>query len=153
MLGLRKGPSAHVTAIAMVAARPGDEAVVVGADAAGLAAELARVTGLNGCTRVIDVDADARAAVERAAANAGSLVEFEAMTADRWPLDDASELRLGLSPSPKRPAHRPHLFERTAVAGAVGKQHEVAIARRIDPERRTREPDVAEGPGRHPRAA
>ena len=50
-------------------------------------------------------------------------------------------------------AARPHLLERSAAARAVGQQHEIPIARRIDPQRRAREADVAERRRRHARAA
>jgi SAM-dependent methyltransferase len=83
----------------MVAARSGDEAVVLGADVAGLAAELARVTGLNGRTVVVDASERARANVERASAKAGSLVEFEAMHDGRWPLADAVADVVVISPA------------------------------------------------------
>ena len=62
----------------MIGAKAGDRVVIAGADDADLAAEVARITGLNGQTTVVDPREDARAIVETAAANAGALVEFEA---------------------------------------------------------------------------
>ena len=48
---------------------------------------------------------------------------------------------------------RPHLIERAAAARAIGEQDEISIARRIDPQRRAGEADVAERRRRHLRAA
>jgi ubiquinone/menaquinone biosynthesis C-methylase UbiE len=58
-----------------------------GADAAALAAEIATMTGLNGRTVVVDVGAEARSRVERAAAKAGALVEFEWAPVTMLPLN------------------------------------------------------------------
>jgi ubiquinone/menaquinone biosynthesis C-methylase UbiE len=73
----RKGLSRHQTAIAMIGSKPGDRVLVVGAVDPALAAEVALVTGLNGTTTVCDPDPSARARVDAAAREAGSLVEFE----------------------------------------------------------------------------
>jgi len=78
------------TGFAMVGARAGDRVLVLGApgkEEAALAAEIAAITGLNGRTVVIDVGAEARARVERAAAKAGSLVEFEWAPVTMLPLN------------------------------------------------------------------
>ncbi len=65
-------------AVAMVGVKPGDKVIVLGADAPALAAAVARVTGLNGQTTVVDPRPDAKAVVEQAAARAGALLEFSA---------------------------------------------------------------------------
>lgn len=78
------------TATAMVGARPGDHVAVLGAPTAieaGLAAEVASVTGLNGRTLVVDVGSEARTRVETAAAKAGVLVEFEWAPVTMLPLN------------------------------------------------------------------
>jgi hypothetical protein len=59
----------------MIGAKAGDRVAFVGPGQAGLAAELALTTGLNGETLVIG-PAGLRAQFEAAAAHAGSLVEF-----------------------------------------------------------------------------
>jgi ubiquinone/menaquinone biosynthesis C-methylase UbiE len=85
----RKGLSPHHTALAMIGARAGDRVVVLGANDAGLAAEVALVTGLNGTTTVCGEDA-ARARVEDAAGDAGALVEFEAAPLSALPFENGS---------------------------------------------------------------
>jgi SAM-dependent methyltransferase len=60
----------------MIGAKAGDQVLMMGADDADLAAAVALVTGLNGRTLVVDARADRGAAIETAAANAGTLVEF-----------------------------------------------------------------------------
>ena len=61
--------------LAMVGAKPGNRVLVIGTRFPGLAAQLARATGLNGQTVVLGAEAD-RTAVEAAAASAGALIEF-----------------------------------------------------------------------------
>ncbi len=78
MKWLRSGASPWVGPMAMIGARAGDEVLVLGADDGALPAELARVTGLNGRTIVLDPEAGAERVVERAAQRAGTLVEFVA---------------------------------------------------------------------------
>jgi hypothetical protein len=72
---LRSIPS-HQTALAMVGAKAGQAVVFLGTADVELAAEVGRTTGLNGRTVVVADGATARVEVERAAANAGALVEF-----------------------------------------------------------------------------
>lgn len=84
---LKRGLPPHQTALAMIGARAGDQIMVVGAGAAALAAEVARITGLNGRTLVVDPDDAARERVERAAAEAGALVDFEVAAATSLPAD------------------------------------------------------------------
>jgi SAM-dependent methyltransferase len=67
----------HRTALAMIGVKAGNRIVVAGAAAPDLAAELARITGLNGQTLVVDSDASAVARVEAAAARAGALVDVK----------------------------------------------------------------------------
>ena len=74
---LRPGPSPHATGLAMIGARPGQQLLMVGAADPGLSAAIAGVTGLNGRTLVVDPAPGAQGAIERAAADAGTLVEFE----------------------------------------------------------------------------
>ncbi len=79
------------TGFAMVGPRAGDQVAVLGAptkDEASLAAEIAKTTGLNGRTLVVDVGPEARKRVESAAAKAGSLVEFEWAPVTMLPLGD-----------------------------------------------------------------
>ncbi len=71
----RQGPSPHQTALAMIGPKAGDRVFVTGRPEAALVAELAHVTGLNGQTTAACL-ADMRAAVETAAAAAGSLVDI-----------------------------------------------------------------------------
>ncbi len=87
MLKLRGGMSAHHTAVAMVGARGGDRVLVVGANDAGLAAELAQVTGLTGEVRVTDNASGAAAGVEAAVRKSGALVEFDEAPPTRLPYD------------------------------------------------------------------
>ena len=53
----------------------------------------------------------------------------------------------------KRAPDLPHLLERAAAARPVGQQHVVAVARRIDPQRRARVSDVSDRAGGHRRSA
>jgi SAM-dependent methyltransferase len=70
----RRSESKHQTALAMIGPKPGDRVLVGGQPAPALVAELARATGLNGQTTAACA-AEARHAVESAAATAGALVE------------------------------------------------------------------------------
>src|SRR5580765_1725101 len=77
MKWLRPGPPPHQTALAMIGAKAGQHVLIVGAADSGLAAAVAGVTGLNGRTLVIDPLPDAQRSIEAAAADAGTLVDFE----------------------------------------------------------------------------
>lgn len=77
----------HQTALAMIGARAGEQVVFLGAADATLAADVARVTGLNGRTVVADRTAAVRARVEQAAAKAGALVEFVEASITDMPFD------------------------------------------------------------------
>jgi ubiquinone/menaquinone biosynthesis C-methylase UbiE len=77
MRWLTPNPRPFQTALAMIGAKPGSQVLVVGAGDGRLAAAVAGVTGLNGRTLVIDPSAEAHVVVDRAAAEAGVLVEFE----------------------------------------------------------------------------
>ena len=79
--------SPHQTALAMIGVKPGASVVVIGAGNPALVAELARVTGLNGRTLVVDSE-HARDAVLAAAAKAGALVDFLPMSTTTVPVDD-----------------------------------------------------------------
>jgi ubiquinone/menaquinone biosynthesis C-methylase UbiE len=85
--GLRRGPSPHDTALAMVGVRAGDRVLVLGSADADLAAHIALVTGLNGSTTVADAAAGAAARVDAAAARAGALVEFANAAAGAVPFE------------------------------------------------------------------
>lgn len=83
----RSGLPPHQTALAMLGAKAGQAAVFLGSADPDLAAEIGRVTGLNGRTVVVD-DADrAETRVAAAAARAGALVEFENQSPSESGLD------------------------------------------------------------------
>ncbi len=83
----RSGLPPHQTALAMLGAKAGQAAVFLGSADTDLAAEIGRVTGLNGHTVVVD-DADrAETRVAAAAARAGALVEFEGRSPSESGLD------------------------------------------------------------------
>lgn len=84
---LREGPSPHRTAVAMVGARGGDRVLVVGTGDAGLATELAQLTGLTGEVRVADDAPDARAKIDAAVRRSGALVELAAAPPASLPFD------------------------------------------------------------------
>jgi ubiquinone/menaquinone biosynthesis C-methylase UbiE len=86
----RRGLSPHQTALAMIGVKPGDEVLVIGSGDAVLAAELARVTGLNGRLLVVDRADGAQARIDAAAARAGALVEFEDAPPTMLPIDPDS---------------------------------------------------------------
>ncbi len=77
MKWLRPGPPPHQTALAMIGAKAGQQVLMVGAADSRLAAAVAGITGLNGRTVVVDPSPDAQRSVDTAAADAGTLVEFE----------------------------------------------------------------------------
>lgn len=83
----------------MVGAKAGDSLVVIGATAFDLAAELAKVTGLNGQTVVVHPDPAARERVDAAAALVGALLEFRQGSPKNVPLDDGSQSVAVLSAS------------------------------------------------------
>ena len=72
---LRRTPP-HQLPLAMIGAKTADVVLVCGTRRPGLIAEIARITGLNGRTIAAGLS-EARAEVDAAAAEAGSLVEFE----------------------------------------------------------------------------
>ena len=82
---LRRTPPYQLP-LAMIGAKPADVVLVCGTRRPGLIAEIARITGLNGRT-IAAGPSEARAGVDAAAAEAGSLVEFE----------DDSQMAFGLS--------------------------------------------------------
>jgi SAM-dependent methyltransferase len=86
----RRSLSPQQTALAMIGARSADRIVVAGQPEPALAAELAGVTGLNGCTLVASASPEARDAIESAARRAGSLVEFDDTESTRLPGDPDS---------------------------------------------------------------
>lgn len=84
----RKGPSPYQTSLAMVGVKTGDRVLLAGAPEPELAAQLARLTGLNGQTVAANQPAPSRAAIESAAAAEGVLVEFADAPPERLPADD-----------------------------------------------------------------
>lgn len=90
MSWFNQGLPPHHTALAMVGAKAGDQVTIVGADDTALAAEIARVTALTGQTVVCADAAGADAQVNRAAADAGVLVEFIAAPPTALPFDAGS---------------------------------------------------------------
>jgi ubiquinone/menaquinone biosynthesis C-methylase UbiE len=87
MKWLRPGPPPHQTALAMIGAKAGQHVLIVGAADSGLAAAVAGVTGLNGRTLVIDPLPDAQRSIETAAADAGTLVDFEQRSLSNLPAE------------------------------------------------------------------
>jgi hypothetical protein len=73
---LRRGPSPHQTALAMIGARAGDRVLFAGSPQPALAAEIARITGLNGRTLVVSATPETDAALQAAAEEAGALVDL-----------------------------------------------------------------------------
>jgi SAM-dependent methyltransferase len=71
----------------MIGAKAGQSALVMGSADVALAAEVARVTGLNGRTVIAAQGGDAGRRLETAAANAGALVEFEDTALGALPFD------------------------------------------------------------------
>ena len=131
---MRKRASPYATVRAMTGIRPADAVLVVGASDAGLAADVALVTGLNGRTLVVDARASAQAGLDAAAADAGALVEFMAAAPAAVPIDgDAFDVVIVLASSlPQmgppssvfaeaarlvRPAGRVLVIERVSKAG------------------------------------
>jgi ubiquinone/menaquinone biosynthesis C-methylase UbiE len=90
MKWFRPAPSPYKTPLAMIGAKAGDRIAMFGADSGELAAEVALLAGLNGRLVVVDVSPGAQARVERAASQAGALVEFESVPLALLPFDDAS---------------------------------------------------------------
>src|SRR6187399_1399793 len=84
----RQGPPPYQTSLAMVGVRPGDRVLVAGKPEPELPAQLARLTGLNGQTVVVNQPADRRVAIEKAAATEGVLVEFADAPPTELPADD-----------------------------------------------------------------
>ena len=84
----RQGPPPYQTSLAMVGVKPGDRVLVAGKPEPELPAQLARLTGLNGQTVVVNQPADTRVAIEKAAASEGVLVEFADAPPTELPADD-----------------------------------------------------------------
>ncbi|MEO8483169.1 MAG: methyltransferase domain-containing protein [Acidobacteriota bacterium] len=84
----RKGPSPYQTSLAMVGVKGGDRVMLAGAPEPELAAQLARLTGLNGQTVAANQPTVSRAAIEAAAAAEGVLVEFADAPPEQLPADE-----------------------------------------------------------------
>jgi ubiquinone/menaquinone biosynthesis C-methylase UbiE len=89
MKWLNPNPRPNQTALAMIGAKPGSQVLVLGAGDGHVAAAVAGVTGLNGRTVVIDPSPDAQTSVERAAAAAGVLIDFQQAALANLPADAA----------------------------------------------------------------
>ena len=85
----RRGPSPHQTALAMVGPKSGDRVLLAGNVGPEIAAEIARVTGLNGQTTVANLGS-AKASFEAAAAEAGSLLDFSDNASSHFSTGDES---------------------------------------------------------------
>lgn len=137
----RSGLPPHQTALAMLGVKAGQTAVFLGAGDADLAAEIARITGLNGRTLLVDQGEPARRKVDAAAGRAGALVEFAdapvtsvadegrdtfdlaAITMDRWSHLAADERRrcVGEAFRLVRPGGRIVIVLRAGKGGWLGK--------------------------------
>ena len=77
----------YQTALAMLGIKSGQRVICLGAADPGLAAEAARITGLNGRTVVAELEEAARSRIEHAAAQVGALVELAGRTEGTEPPD------------------------------------------------------------------
>jgi hypothetical protein len=97
----RGGPFSDASS-SMLGVKPGDRAVVLGAAHPTLAAAVGVITGLNGQTTVVGRGADAKVSIERAAGEAGALLEFVDAPPTLAPLDanawDVAILPHGITP-------------------------------------------------------
>lgn len=98
----RRGGPFPSASSSMLGVKAGDRAIVLGASRPALAAAVGAVTGLNGQTTVVGRGANAKSALEQAAADAGALLEFVEAPATLVPLDantwDVAILPEGLTP-------------------------------------------------------
>ena len=90
MRWFREGPSPLQTALAMIGVKPGDRVLMLGAGDGAIAGEIGRITGVNGRAMVIDPGDAAQTRVERGAARAGALVEFERASTAMLPVEPAT---------------------------------------------------------------
>lgn len=84
----RQGPPPYQTSLAMVGVKPGNRVLLAGVPEPELAAQLARLTGLNGQTVAANQPPVNRSAIEAAAAAEGVLVEFGDAAPGQLPADD-----------------------------------------------------------------
>jgi len=84
----RQGTSPYQTSLAMVGVKPGERVLLAGSPEPELAAQLARLTGLNGQTVAANQSPASRAAIEAAAAAEGVLVDFAEAPPEQLPADD-----------------------------------------------------------------
>jgi arsenite methyltransferase len=77
----------HRTAVSMVGARPGDSVLFCGSGRPDLSGAVAKVTGLNGQTAVVDRKDGAAKRVAAGARDAGALVDFEDAPLTMLPFD------------------------------------------------------------------
>jgi ubiquinone/menaquinone biosynthesis C-methylase UbiE len=88
-------------AVAMLGIKPGDRVLVLGAGRPALAGAIGVVTGLNGQTTVVAREAGAEDQINKAAADAGALVDFVSAPVTMLPTDsqafDMAVLPAGLA--------------------------------------------------------
>jgi protein-L-isoaspartate O-methyltransferase len=132
----RQRRAALEQALLMIGVAPANRVLVVGAGDGQLAAALARVTGLNGRTLVIEPDPAAQARVESAAAEAGTLVEvatdrpaepvanepFQIVVCERIPTDAPAAIAPALTDACTvlRPGGRLLVIEELSTPNALG---------------------------------
>lgn len=90
MSWFRPGLSPYQTALAMIGAKSGHQVVVLGAPDPGLIAQVALVTGLPGRTLVVDPDPAVGTSMEKAATEAGALVDTATAPLSQLPVNDGS---------------------------------------------------------------
>src|SRR6266853_185256 len=84
----RRGGDAHLLAVSMSGVRLGDRVAFVGVPDPGRVAAIAAKVGLSGHATAVVPDTDAVARVDKAAANAGVLVETDVADVKQLPYGD-----------------------------------------------------------------
>src|SRR5215471_17226748 len=82
---VRRGPDPHTLSVSMTGVKLGDRVVFVGVPDAARVAAIAAKVGLSGRAVAVVHDEESTARVNKAAANAGVLVDTEAGGASRLP--------------------------------------------------------------------
>lgn len=85
---VRRGPDPHTLSVSMTGVKLGDRVAFVGVPVAARVAAIAAKVGLSGRAVALTPDEDAVARVNRAAADAGVLVDIEAGAVTRLPFTD-----------------------------------------------------------------
>jgi SAM-dependent methyltransferase len=86
---MKRDAAGPATSLAMIGPRAADSVLFLGAERPQFAAEVGAVTRLNGRTVVVG-DPAHQAGLDRAAENAGALIEFVAAPLDRLPFDPST---------------------------------------------------------------